>query len=64
MKTQNQNFKHHLVRRHKQTGTKLIQKFAFNDFVAAKVMCDELNEKAAEVNPMFYFIVITKEETK
>jgi hypothetical protein len=57
-------FKHHLVRKHKQTGTKLIQKFKFNDLAAAKTECDRLNEKAAEFNPMFYFIIITKEETK
>lgn len=61
METENKKFKHQVVRRHNQTGTKLIQTFKFNDFVAAKIMCDELNEKAAEVNPMFYFIVKTVE---
>ena len=58
------NFKHHLIRKHKQTGTKLIEKFDFNDFCAAKKECDRLNQKAKEVNPMFYFIIVTKEETK
>ena len=54
-------FKHHLVRKHNQTGTKTIKVFKFNDFVAAKVMCDELNVKAAETNPTFSFVIITKE---
>lgn len=57
-------FKHHLMRKNKRTGTKLIKKFAFNDFVAAKIMCDELNKYAPEVNEHNYFVVITKEETK
>jgi len=54
-------FKHHLVRKHNQTGTKTIKVFSFSDYVAAKVMCDELNAKAAETNPAFRFVIITKE---
>jgi hypothetical protein len=54
-------FKHHLVRRHNQIGTKTIKVFRFNDFVAAKTECDLLNEKAAETNPAFRFEVITIE---
>jgi hypothetical protein len=54
-------FKHHLIRKHNQIGTKTIRVFAFNDFVAAKLECDALNEKAAEINPAFRFVVITKE---
>jgi hypothetical protein len=56
-----QKFKHHLVRKHNQIGTKTIKVFAFNDFVAAKLECDALNEKASEINPAFRFVVITKE---
>ncbi len=56
-----QKFKHHLVRKHNQIGTKTIKVFAFNDFVAAKLECDALNEKASEINPAFRFTVITKE---
>jgi len=56
-----QKFKHHLVRKHNQIGTKTIKVFKFNDFVAAKIMCDELNAKAAETNPAFGFQIITKE---
>jgi hypothetical protein len=54
-------FKHYLVRRHNQIGTKTIKVFAFNDFVAAKLECDALNEKALQINPAFRFAVITKE---
>jgi len=61
MNTESTNFKHHLMRKNKQTGTKTIKEFAFNDFVAAKIMCDELNQKALEVNPEYCFVVITKE---
>jgi len=58
-------FKHHLIRKQNPSrGIKLIQKFKFNDFVAAQTECDRLNEIAKEVNPEFYFIIITKEETK
>lgn len=56
-----QKFKHHLVRKHNQIGTKTIKVFAFNNFVAAKSECDLLNQKAAETNPAFRFEVITKE---
>ena len=55
------NFKHHLVRKHNQIGTKTIKVFSFNDFVASKIMCDELNAKALETNPAFRFEVITME---
>jgi hypothetical protein len=54
-------FKHHLVRRHNQIGSKTIKVFKFNDYVAAKIMCDDLNAKAAETNPAFRFEVITME---
>jgi hypothetical protein len=54
-------FKHHLVRKHNQIGMKTIKVFLFNDFVAAKTMCDELNVKASETNPAFRFEVITME---
>jgi hypothetical protein len=54
-------FKHHLVRKHNQIGSKTIKVFPFNDFVAAKTMCDELNVKASETNPMFRFEIITME---
>ena len=54
-------FKHHLVRKHNQIGSKTIKVFKFNDYVAAKVMCDDLNAKAAETNPAFRFVIITKE---
>lgn len=61
MNTESKNFKHHLMRKNQRTGTKLIKKFEFNDFVAAKIMCDELNQNAAEVNPYNKFVVITME---
>jgi hypothetical protein len=35
--------------------------FKFSDFVAAKIMCDELNAKASETNPAFRFEVVTLE---
>jgi hypothetical protein len=54
-------FKHHLVRKHNQTGSKLVKVFKFNDYVAAKAMCDDLNAKAEETNPAFRFVIITKE---
>jgi len=54
-------FKHHLVRKHNQIGSKTIKVFKFSDFVAAKIMCDELNAKAAETNPAFRFEVVTLE---
>ena len=54
-------FKHRLVRKHNQIGSKTIKTFKFNDFVAAKIMCDELNLKASETNPAFRFEVITME---
>jgi hypothetical protein len=54
-------FKHHLVRKHNQIGSKTIKVFKFSDFVAAKIMCDELNAKALETNPAFRFEVITME---
>lgn len=54
-------FKHHLIRKHNQIGSKTIKVFKFSDFVAAKIMCDELNAKAAETNPAFRFEVVTLE---
>jgi hypothetical protein len=54
-------FKHHLVRKHNQIGSKTIKVFKYNDYVAAKAMCHDLNAKAAETNPAFRFEVITKE---
>jgi hypothetical protein len=54
-------FKHHLVRKHNQIGSKTIKVFKFNDYVAAKAMCDDLNAKAAETNPAFRFEIITLE---
>jgi hypothetical protein len=54
-------FKHHLIRKHNQTGSKTIKVFKFSDFVAAKIMCDELNLKASETNPAFRFEVVTLE---
>ena len=54
-------FKHHLVRKHNQIGSKTIKVFKFNDFVAAKTMCDQLNSQAAETNPAFRFEVVTME---
>ncbi len=54
-------FKHHLIRKHNQIGSKTIKVFKFSDFVAAKIMCDELNAKASETNPAFRFEVVTLE---
>jgi len=54
-------FKHHLVRKHNQIGSKTIKVFKFNDYLAAKNECDLLNAKAAETNPAFRFEVITLE---
>jgi hypothetical protein len=54
-------FKHHLVRKHNQIGSKIVKVFKFSDFVAAKIMCDELNARAAETNPAFRFEVVTLE---
>ena len=54
-------FKHHLVRKHNQIGSKTIKVFKFNDYIAAKSECDLLNTKAAETNPAFRFEVITLE---
>ncbi len=54
-------FKHHLVRKHNQIGSKTVKVFKFSDFVAAKTMCDQLNAKASETNPAFRFEVVTIE---
>jgi hypothetical protein len=54
-------FKHHLVRKHSQLGTKLIKVFPFDDFLKAKAECDALNEKALETNPTLRFELVTKE---
>ena len=54
-------FKHHIVRKHNQIGTKTIKVFAFHNILAAKSECGLLNAKAAKTNPAFRFEVITKE---
>lgn len=62
METEKKKFKHNVIRKHTHGyGPTLIKAFKFDDFVAAKIMCDELNEKATEFNPKFYFIVKTVE---
>jgi hypothetical protein len=57
-------FKHQVVRKHKQTGTKIV--FETNDLLAAMFERESLEKKAIEQN-CFYkyrFYVITKEGTK
>jgi hypothetical protein len=54
-------FKHHLVRKHNQIGSKTIKVYKFNEYVAAQAAMQELNAKAAEVNPAFRFEIITME---
>ena len=54
-------FKHHLVRKHNQIGSKTIKVFSSNNLDEAKAECDLLNQKAAETNPAFRFEVVTLE---
>ena len=54
-------FKHHLVRKHHQIGSKTIKVYPFGEYVAAQAAMQELNAKAAEVNPSFRFEIITME---
>jgi hypothetical protein len=54
-------FKHHIVRKHNQMGTKTIKVFAFHNILAAVSECDLLNAKAAKTNEAFRFEIITKE---
>lgn len=54
-------FKHHLVRKHNQIGSKTIKVYKFNDYVAAQAAMVALNAQAAEVNPAFRFEIITME---
>ena len=57
-------FKHQVVRKHKQTGTRIV--FETNDLLAAMFERESLERKAIEQN-YFYtyrFYVITNEGTK
>lgn len=54
-------FKHHLVRKHNQIGSKTIKVYKFNEYVAAQAAMVALNAQAAETNPAFRFEVITME---
>tara|TARA_R110000822_G_C15239618_1_gene486214 strand:+ start:890 stop:1072 length:183 start_codon:yes stop_codon:yes gene_type:complete len=53
-------FKHHVVRKHKQTGTKIV--FMSNDLLAAMFEREALEKKAIEHGvPEYRFYVTTKE---
>lgn len=54
-------FKHHLVRKHNQIGSKTIKVFAGKDLAAAQAAMNSLNAQAAETNPAFRFEVVTIE---
>ena len=48
-----------VVRKSKQTGTKVIQEFACGELEIAVRMCNQLNLHTAEVNPALRFTVET-----
>ena len=48
-----------VVRKSNQTGTKVIQEFAFGELHIAQLMCNQMNLRAAEHNPALRFEVQT-----